>query len=618
MPIVKRSCIDALKERANIYDVVSTYVTLRKTGSTWRGLSPFNEEKTPSFYVLPEKNIFKCFSSGYAGDVFRFLEIKEGLNFQEAVEMLAERFNVTLEYEQGGSSAKTFSLRKELLAINEQACAFFHQCFLAENEQGKWIRNYWEQERRFSLSTAKEFQIGLASPQGMLLLDFLRKKEFSVEALRQSGLFYTSKEQDSISRWKPRFEGRLMIPIRDIQGRVIAFTARQLAITPNTDPAKEAKYVNTPETPLFQKSHILFGLDRARQHVNEESSFILVEGQLDVIRCWEKGIVTAVAPQGTAVTDNQLTLIRRYSRKLDCLLDGDSAGQKAALRLLPMALKAGLEIHFLSLRPGEDPDLLLLNQGAEGLMRLAKDPESPMQFALKVLLPKEKRNSPSAKSAALEHLYEILQACSSAVVQESYLSEISLLAQIDRQAIQQDFGQFQRKSRKREINTKKEGEQKNRSEKLTTAEFELLFLVLHYENIAQSLASVLNADWIDTHSLYGKLLIRLLAELEAHPGQKLANTLDELLETEEEKNCIYTILSKDPPFEEPLKCANVCLRTLYIKYINNRKHQIEAEINQIGNKETLRTLQQERIALRQSLQNLPQLTRNSEFSQSHA
>ena len=185
-----------------------------------------------------------------------------------------------------------------------------------------------------------------------------------------------------------------------------------------------------------------------------------------------------------------MRLARRYSAKLDCLLDGDSAGQKAALRLLPMALKAGLEIRFLPLPAGEDPDLLLLSQGADGLLALAKSPETPMQFALKALLPKEKRNSLAAKATALEQLYTILQVCSSAVVQESYLEEISLLAQVDRQAIQQDFGQFQRKNRKRELNTAKPAPTPEKlTEKLTTAEYEFLLIILHYEDIAQGLAS---------------------------------------------------------------------------------------------------------------------------------
>jgi hypothetical protein len=192
------------------------------------------------------------------------------------------------------------------------------------------------------------------------------RRKFSEEALKRCGLFFVRDDAAiTLQALRPRFRGRLMIPIRDHQGRVCAFTARQTGLTPDDDPAKEAKYVNSPETPIFTKGNLLFNLDRARTHVGEGKPFVMVEGQLDALRCWSVGLKTAIAPQGTSITESQLVLLRRYHTQVECFFDSDSAGQKAALRFLPMALKAGLELRFLTLAGATklDPDLLFLERG---------------------------------------------------------------------------------------------------------------------------------------------------------------------------------------------------------------------------------------------------------------
>ena len=188
---------------------------------------------------------------------------------------------------------------------------------------------------------------------------------------------------NQFAQLKPRFRGRLMIPIRDINARVIAFTARQLEQTPEDDPSQKAKYVNSPETLLFHKSKLLFGMDHARKHLKSTPYFILVEGQLDAIRCWSLGLNTAIAPQGTAITEEQLILMRRYEpSKIECLLDGDAAGKKAALRTLPLTFKVGLEFSYLTLPEKSDPDDLLCTKGIEGLEELRTSAFGPIQLLL--------------------------------------------------------------------------------------------------------------------------------------------------------------------------------------------------------------------------------------------
>ena len=348
MPFFARDFVTELKSRVNILDVVAPYVSLKRTGSSWKGLSPFKEEKTPSFTVQPDKGFFKCFSSGEAGDAISFIQKVENLDFQEAVEYIANRFNLPLRYEENahqGTSHNQVSEKKKLLNAHELASSWYRRRFLDETPEGEFIRDYWTMERGFSLELAEEFGIGFAPPDCSALVNVFADKDLAPEVLEKTGLFFERRRKSNLM---PRFRGRLMIPIRDTQGRIVAFTARQLSVTPENDPTREAKYVNSPETPIFSKSNILFNLDKARPNIRENDRFLLVEGQLDAIRCWERGVKTVVAPQGTAFTEGQAYLMRRYDPAgVDCLLDGDEAGRKAALRMLPIFIKTSIEPRFL-------------------------------------------------------------------------------------------------------------------------------------------------------------------------------------------------------------------------------------------------------------------------------
>ncbi|MFP6900029.1 MAG: DNA primase, partial [Opitutales bacterium] len=348
MARIKDTYITDLKARVPILDVVSTHVKLKRSGKSWVGLSPFSQEKTPSFYVHPDKDMFHCFSTSTGGDAIRFVQLVENLTFIEALETLAHRFNFPVQYEHGSSSEarQSDTMRSILFALHEEAATWYREHFLAQDRDGEYIRDYWTNQRNFSLDAAEDFKVGFAPAKGGLrkLLD---QKEYSRKAMEESGLF--------IAGGRERFRGRLMIPIRETQGRIAAFTARQLEITPTDDPAHKAKYVNSPDTPIFRKGNLLFNLDKARVQLKEHKSFLLVEGQLDVMRCWEVGAKTAVAPQGTAFTEMQASLLARHqAESLEVLLDGDTAGRSAALRILPKLLEAGLETTFLELPEDED------------------------------------------------------------------------------------------------------------------------------------------------------------------------------------------------------------------------------------------------------------------------
>ncbi len=605
MSRIQRSTIEAIRSQVNIVDVVSAYSQMKRIGSQYRGLSPFNEEKTPSFYVHPEKNVFKCYSSGHAGDLFRFIELKENLPFHEAVIFLAQRFGIPVEYEEGSSQDNSLSIKKELYAIHELATQFFHHCFLAQNEDAHKIQNYWVNNRSFPLSLAKELLIGLSPKAGNPLLQELQRHSFSEEALRNCGLFYTKESIKDIQHMRPRFRGRLMIPIRDIQGRIIAFTARISPLTPKDDPTYDAKYINSPETPLFTKSHVVFGLEHARQHVKDESStpFVLVEGQLDTLRCWHVGIHTAVAPQGTSVTPQQLSLLRRYHRQIDVLMDGDAAGIRAALRLLPMGIEAGLEMSFLCLPESEDPDSLLLKGGKTAWEALLKNKKDAIGFAIESLVPEGRLASPHSKEAALRELFSIYQKADSLPLAESALKRAGQLLGISEYTIDHELPKLK-------IRTSSPQNHSIRDEKLTSYADILLIAASTDPALANALANTIQAEWIDSSLLSGLLLNRLLAAIREGLWRDKHCT-DELLENDDERNHFYSLLAREDLHLDQLpKAAEEALRGLFERHFQTMKESTTRLLANTdpNDHDQLRTLQNKRIQIRRILEQPPSLT----------
>ncbi len=617
MPQIKRSCIEDIRLRVNIHDVVSPYVALKKSGGAWKGLSPFTAEKTPSFFVYPEKGFCWCFSTNQGGDIFKFIQAKENLSFPEAVEMVAHRFNIPLEYDDDGRPPEAISLRKELFGIHDDATTFFNDALFADTPDAAATRDYWTHVRRFPLQAAKDFKIGFAPVNGAALLDLMVRKRYSLDALRQCGLFFAYDNERDPRRFRCRFRGRLMIPIRDIQGRVIAFTARQLPLTPQDDPARDAKYVNSPETPIFKKSDVLFGLDRAHAPVKDTGGFVLVEGQLDTLRCWLVGLNTAVAPQGTAITENQLHLLRRYAGKIECLLDGDAAGQKAALRLLPMALKAGLEITFLPLPADSDPDELFLEKGAAALDELRAGKLDAMAFAARSLAPNgPDALSPREKASALEQVFMIVSQCDSEVMRDDYLTDACRRLRIERTSAERDFRKYLAAQAARTNTQPPRADtpapahsplSAKRAQRLTTAEFELLVLLFHHDDLAQSLAQIIQPEWINDETVHQRVLRSVVLAIQHegwHPG---IEGLDTLLATEEERTCVYGVLAHQATFEDPLREANRCLAALYSRAIEREKRRIE---NLLANDTDFNRRQEhlrERRRLMEAMKTPPQL-----------
>ncbi len=628
MPVIKASSLRDLKLRVNIHDVVARTVALRKAGGNrFKGLCPFHSEKTPSFHVTTDKGFYKCFGCGKAGDILSFVMETEGLQFTEAAETLAKRFGVELEYEagSGGPTREERSLRQEIFDIHDVTADFYRQAFLANTTPGAWIRDYWTKNRKFTLELADEFKIGFAPVEDRALAEALIKKQFSGDALRQCGLFFVRDGMPVTSAtMRPRFRGRLMIPIRDHQGRVVAFTARQLELTPQDDPAREAKYVNSPETPIFTKSNLLFNLDRARTAVGDGHPFVMVEGQLDAMRCWSVGLKTAVAPQGTSITDGQLLLMRRYHSQVECFFDSDAAGQKAALRFLPLALKAGIEARFLTLTGTSklDPDLLFLERGLAAYDEVRKQSVGAMEFAVRSLLPNVAAAGAEQKARVAQELFAIIAQAESEVARAGFVAEVAQLLRLPVAALERDLRAFTARQAGRERfaapnapngNGDGQGAANGASAAADAhtkgSEEHLLYICLHHEPLLVAISHQLPHDWIDTSTLAGRLLERVLAEaqLNGWPGRE---ALDQLLETEEEKTLIANLLFENPGDDDLVKFANEGLRALQRRFLEPRQRQIELEIASQGTNGDahLFSLLKQRAEILRQLQNPPKLT----------
>lgn len=618
MPRIKQSCIEAVRAQVNLADVVGAHVQLKRVGNRFLGLSPFSNEKTPSFNVHPDKGFYYCFSTSQGGDVFKFVQTVENLSFYEAVEALCARFNIPLEYEEGSggpAAGQGASRRKELFGIHEAAAAYFHECFLAQKAPADAVRDYWIQRRGFQLDVAAKYQIGFAPPDGGKLAERLLRLDFSAEAIAESGLFYEprggwgNRGDANPRQLRARFRGRLMIPIRDVQGRVIAFTARQLeGITPADD--VPGKYVNSPETLLFKKSHVLFGLDRARTAIGKDDAhFLLVEGQLDAIRCWEHGLTTAVAPQGTAITAEQLALLTRYSNRVDVFLDGDAAGRRAALRALPLAFKAGLELRFLPLPEGSDPDALLQSEGADAVQQLRAQPLSAMALCLQEWLPNPIEATPRDKAEALRQIVEVLRECDSVLAAQANLEEAAHLLRVERHVVENEWSRARSgvsRGNVNEIPPKSEGFSAG---KLTTAVSELLFLLIRYDHLVPNIAEVLDTDWLANDSPEARLLRSALSRIGEHQW-KGGESWAQSLEDSAEKQLLYRLLSLERELDDPLDAANRCLRSLYAQALDGQRRRLEGLILNTPNDQPdrLAELFRERKRLRDLAAECPQIS----------
>jgi DNA primase len=369
-----QATIDQVRQANDIVDVIGAVVPLKRAAGNFVALCPFHKEKSPSFYVTPSKQIFHCFGCHKGGDVFSFIAEYERLTFYEAIVRLAERAKIPLEVDAGDVEEKRVS-KDKLLEIHERITQRWHNILLQEAIGGR-ARAYLE-SRSVSPEAVKLFRLGFAPDGWDDTVEWAQDKKLDLDLVEQSGLIARSENSE---RYYGRFRGRLMFPICDEQGRVIGFSGRVL---PGDD--DERKYVNSPETPLFTKSRVIYGLDKSKRAILEKQQAIICEGQLDLIACYMAGVQNIVAPQGTALTGDHCRILKRYAPEVILCFDSDKAGQNAMVRSMDDLIASGLTVRVASIPPPDDPDSFLKSRGQQAFEEIIKNAEPFFDFYLNKL-----------------------------------------------------------------------------------------------------------------------------------------------------------------------------------------------------------------------------------------
>lgn len=411
--MIPEEVVQEVLSRADILQVIGDYVTLKRAGNSFKGLCPLHGEKTPSFHVTPSKGLFYCFGCGQGGTAVDFVMRMEGSSFPETIETLGARFgvDVTSHREDNVAHSRKRQGRDEMLSVMK-ACEEFFTESLKENEEA---RAYLVQ-RKISEEMIKLFHLGYA-PQGWESLSVhLASKSITARAALRAGVVI-EKERGDRSSYYDRFRHRLIFPVLSTKGETIAFGGRTL------DPENDAKYINSPETPLYKKGQNLYGLHAAKEAARREGRFILVEGNFDVIRMVQAGFKETVAPMGTALTEDQARLLKRYAPSVTLLFDGDKAGQKAALRVIAPLQAAEIEARVCVLPQGEDPDSFLDVFGPDEMREILLDDKPLVQWAIDSACDAALARPVEARTVPLAILSEILNTLTSPVVQRHYLAE---------------------------------------------------------------------------------------------------------------------------------------------------------------------------------------------------
>ena len=428
--------IEEVRSASDIVDVISAYVRLKRRGKSYVGLCPFHKEKTPSFHVTPDKQMFYCFGCQEGGNVFSFLMKTEKVSFIEAVKTLANRAGIELPVYDAPQAGSTQN--EQLFRANMIAARFYHRA-LTETTEGEFAMQYLR-NRGFTGETIKKFELGYAPRGWQALINHAAEKGVEIEYLEKAGL--VSKRDDE--SYYDRFRGRVVFPILSTSGRIVAFAGRQLY-----EDDTLAKYINSPETPIYQKGKLLYGLSMNRDEIRKQTYAILVEGYTDLISMYQSGIQNVVASSGTALTEEQIRLLARYAPTVVIVYDADSAGSTAALRGVELILERGLDVKIAQLPEGEDPDSFVRNHGKEAFLDAVDKSISFIDFKASELQKKGLFSSPENQTRAIRSIIETLAKIPDELKRNFYIKAIAERYDLYETVLHRELDSITRKERSR-------------------------------------------------------------------------------------------------------------------------------------------------------------------------
>lgn len=525
--------IDQIRQVANIVEIASLYTTLRKRGKKYVGLCPFHSEKDPSFTVDSEKQLFHCFGCGAGGDVFTLVMEKENLSFPEAVKYLAEKFHIPLP-RQTRLSPEALKLEERIFKTNEAALGFFRKSLFQGNE-GEAALDYLK-KRGFAPETLETLKVGYAPNSWTALLSHLGGKDADASLLQKAGLIAPGQKKTD---FHDRFRGRIIFPIFSLTGKVLGFGGRSIF---NAEP----KYLNSPETPVYSKGRVLYGLNWTKEVVRETGELILVEGYTDFASLFQAGIRNLAASLGTSLTEHQVALAGRFAPRVTINYDGDEAGRNAAFRALPTCFEKGLQIKVLVLPQNLDPDEFIRQQGREPYLNLSKKAVPGLKFLVDSVVQSGRMDVPEEKARIVRTIVGVLEKIPDSLVRSEYLRLVSELLSVEESLLRQVIGKGANEPDREE------------SESFLPAEKRLLQILLEDSRIASLLEAKMKPEdykglksepaftFILENSRKGKAVV--FPELSQAVGAQLARRLSQIsLEqigraTEEEAlDCLFSL-----------------------------------------------------------------------------
>ena len=451
--MISRTTIDNVFETARVEEVIGDFVQLKKSGSNFKGLSPFTDERSPSFMVSPVKQIWKDFSSGKGGNVVSFLMEHEHFTYPEAIRYLAKKYGIEIEETEQTNEQKEQADEKEsLYLVSEFAKGYFHNTLL-KTEEGKAIGLSYFKERGFTDETIKKFELGYSPDSWDAFTTHAIKKGYKLEFLEKTGLSIVKDDSSTGSATKmfDRFKGRVMFPIRSMSGRTLGFGGRIL-----TADKRAAKYLNSPDSDIYHKGKVLYGIFHAKQSIAKDDNCYLVEGYTDVIQMHQTGVHNVVSSSGTALTPEQIRLINRLTKNITVLFDGDAAGLRAALRGIDLILEQGMNVKICTFPEGEDPDSFSRKNSLEDLTAYLEENSKDFITFKASLLASEAKNDPIKKAETIHDMVVSISKIPDVIKQEVYLRECSRIMDISEQVLFNTLAQTLKKDKKETANKSKQ------------------------------------------------------------------------------------------------------------------------------------------------------------------
>ena len=587
---ISQSTLDQIRAASDIIEVIGGYFPLKRAGGNYVALCPFHNEKSPSFNVNPQRQIYHCFGCNVGGDVFKFLQEYEHLEFIEAVRRLAERAGIVFEFEQNPQAERTRHQKNRLLHVHAELAKRWHD-ILMNDDIGHAACDYLK-SRGITRGAAESFQLGFAPEGWEDTVNWAREKNFDLNLMEESGLV-----ANRDGKRYGRFRGRLMFPINDEQGRVIAFSGRVLDME-----TKTAKYVNSPETALFHKSRVFYGLDKARREILEAKSVLVCEGQLDTMACHMAGIKNVVAPQGTALTIDHARILKRYTSEVVLCFDSDTAGQEATVRSFDSLLESELAVRVMEVPLPHDPDSYIREQGMDAFRDLMDKALGFFDFYLNHLLSKHNVHQERGQREVIRAMGLAVRKTKDAVLLDRCAQQTALAVGASAESVRVEFQRITVPDTvKRHTLRAPAKESEIQTEVPSQQERWLLRLAFYDRAFSDWTADCLDLRWVK-HSQ-----VRLILERAAQTGasnEALVSDLDA-----DSSRLLTGVLADATEIPNPARQLQDLVTRLRDRFLDQRLSELTRVMAQpnLSEQELLRTLEEQRDLQEQKNELLPQV-----------